>query len=147
MVATVERTHRLALHPLHAVLLAGTVPLFLGALLSDLAYWNTYEIQWSNFASWLIAGALVFATVVVVWALVGFASSERRGGRSLPYLLVVLATWVLMSRHIRGLHIRAAGIPRRINVLMDRALLASYVEGSYTLDERIMAKAVQEIAG
>ena len=30
---------------------------------------------------------------------------------------------------------------------MDRALLASYVEGSYTMDERIMAKAVQEIAG
>lgn len=39
------------------------------------------------------------------------------------------------------------GIPRRINVLMDRALLACYVDGAYTIDERIMAKAVQEIAG
>jgi len=48
---------------------------------------------------------------------------------------------------IRMAYAATRGIPRRINVLMDRALLASYVEGSYTLDERIMAKAVQEIAG
>ncbi len=48
---------------------------------------------------------------------------------------------------IRMAYAVTRGIPRRINVLMDRALLASYVEGSYTLDERIMAKAVQEIAG
>lgn len=48
---------------------------------------------------------------------------------------------------VRMAYAATRGIPRRINVLMDRALLASYVEGSYTLDERIMAKAVQEIAG
>lgn len=48
---------------------------------------------------------------------------------------------------LRMAYAATRGIPRRINVLMDRALLASYVEGSYTLDERIMAKAVQEIAG
>ena len=41
--------------PLHGTLLAGTVPLFLGALLSDIAYGQTYQIQWANFASWLIA--------------------------------------------------------------------------------------------
>jgi general secretion pathway protein A len=39
------------------------------------------------------------------------------------------------------------GIPRKINVLMDRALLACYVEGSYTVDEKIMLRAVQEVAG
>ena len=49
----------LSIHPLHAALLAGTVPLFLGALLSDIAYARTYEIQWANFASWLIVGGLV----------------------------------------------------------------------------------------
>ena len=48
------------LHPVHAFFLAGTVPLVLGAVLSDWAYHDTAEIQWSNFASWLIAGGLVF---------------------------------------------------------------------------------------
>ena len=50
-----------ALHPLHAVFLAGALPLFAGALLSDIAYARSYEIQWNNFASWLIAGGLVLS--------------------------------------------------------------------------------------
>lgn len=44
------------LHPLHAILLAFPLPLFLGALISDFAYWSSFQIQWSNFSSWLIAG-------------------------------------------------------------------------------------------
>ncbi|MBX7244406.1 MAG: AAA family ATPase [Candidatus Sumerlaeaceae bacterium] len=44
-------------------------------------------------------------------------------------------------------HVATRGIPRKINVLCDRALLGCYVEGSYTVDERIMQKAIQEIAG
>lgn len=99
MVATVDPTYRRGLHPLHAVLLAGTVPLFLGALLSDIAYARTYNVQWTNFASWLIVGGLVFGTVVLVLALVdlfrrGHGVTHRRG-RQVIYFLLVLATWVL----------------------------------------------------
>jgi general secretion pathway protein A len=39
------------------------------------------------------------------------------------------------------------GVPRKINVLCDRALLACYVEGTYTADEKIMQKAVEEVGG
>ncbi len=39
--ATVNPTYRHPPGPLHAILLAGTVLLFLGALLSDLAYFKT----------------------------------------------------------------------------------------------------------
>jgi uncharacterized membrane protein len=58
------------LHPIHAMLLGFPLPLFLGALLSDMAYRTTFHIQWANFAAWLIAGALVFGAIVLVWALV-----------------------------------------------------------------------------
>lgn len=51
MTDTIYRTYRSTPNPLHATLLAGTVPLFLGALLSDIAYYRSYHIQWSNFAS------------------------------------------------------------------------------------------------
>lgn len=54
-----ERVFRRGLHPFHGMLLSGTVPLFLGALVSDLAYSSSYQIEWSNFASWLIAAGLV----------------------------------------------------------------------------------------
>jgi hypothetical protein len=64
---TVDRTHQRPLHPLHAILLAGTVPLFLGVLLSDIAYAASYEVQWKNFASWLIVGGLVFGGFALRW--------------------------------------------------------------------------------
>jgi len=84
-----------SLHPLHAVLLAGTIPLFLGALLSDIAYDKTFELQWTNFAQWLIAGGLVFAAIALVCALVRVVRPARRTGRAVAYFLVLLATCVL----------------------------------------------------
>ncbi len=64
------------LHPVHAVLVASALPLFLGALLSDWAYSSTYEVQWINFASWLIAGALVFVGLAIVWAVIDSLRSD-----------------------------------------------------------------------
>lgn len=95
MAVTVNRVPQRALHPLHAFLLAGAVPLFLGALLSDIAYARSYQIQWSNFASWLIAGALVFAGFALLWAAVDLLRASRRGKRALIYAVLLLATWVL----------------------------------------------------
>ena len=81
--------------PLHSTLLAGTVPLFLGALLSDIAYGQTYQIQWANFASWLIAGALVFCGFALLFALVNLVRAEHKAGRPAAYFLLLLITWVL----------------------------------------------------
>lgn len=83
------------LHPVHAVLLAGALPLFLGTLLSDWAYGSSYEVQWSNFASWLLAGALVFSGFALLWSLIDLFRADRRGGRRLWAFLLLLATWVL----------------------------------------------------
>jgi uncharacterized membrane protein len=83
------------LSPLHAVLLAGIVPLFLGVLLCDWAYGSTYEIQWKNFASWLLVGALVYGGVALLWSLIDLVRADRRGGRPLLYFLLLLAAWVL----------------------------------------------------
>lgn len=89
-------TNRRTLHPLHAVLLAGSLPLFLGALLSDWAYSSTYEVQWINFASWLVAGGLVFAGFALLWAVIDFFRSDMRRDRLRAlYLLVLLTTFIL----------------------------------------------------
>ena len=65
-------TYPAALHPLHAIFLGAPFPLFLGGLLSDLAYRSTFQVQWINFASWLNAGAMIFAGVALVWAIIDF---------------------------------------------------------------------------
>ena len=92
---TTERRYSELIHPLHAVLLAGTVPLFLGAVLSDSAYASSYQIQWSNFASWLIAGGLVFGGLALLLALVDLCRADRRARGIVPYVGAMLATWVL----------------------------------------------------
>ncbi|QIG79359.1 DUF2231 domain-containing protein [Stakelama tenebrarum] len=79
-------------HPVHAALLAGSLSLFLGALLSDWAYAATYQIQWTNFAAWLIAGALVFSGVAMLFAIWDVI---RSAGRGLLYLLLLVATFLL----------------------------------------------------
>lgn len=94
MAATLHRTHALALHPIHAVILAGTIPWFLGAALADWAYASTYHVQWTNFASWLLIGGMVFAGVVLVLALIRLIRGPRDGHQVL-YFLVLFAVVVL----------------------------------------------------
>lgn len=84
------------LHPLHAILLAFPLPLFLGALLSDLAYRSTFHVQWANFSSWLIAGGLFVGAFAVLWALVDLFRRETASrGRRIAYFVVLLVMWGL----------------------------------------------------
>jgi len=84
------------LNPVHAVLLASAFPLFLGALLSDLAYAQTYQIQWTNFASWLVAGGLLFSVLALVWASIDLLRADIADRRSaLLYWILLLATVLL----------------------------------------------------
>lgn len=81
------------LHPLHGLFLAATVPLFLGSLLSDMAYAMSYQIQWTNFASWLITGGLFFGGCALLWAIATLVFSARHSGFTYPILLTL--TWLL----------------------------------------------------
>ena len=94
MASALEGRYSQVIHPLHAVLLAGSATLFLGAVLSDLAYFRTYEIQWSNFASWLIAGGLLLAGLALLFALADLARRQRRLRGVGRYAVVLVATLV-----------------------------------------------------
>lgn len=83
------------LHPLHAVLLSGTVTLFLAVLLSDLAYSTSYEIQWKNFASWLLVGGLVFGGITLLWAVIEVSRAALRTAPRITYVSLLLILWVL----------------------------------------------------
>ena len=95
MAVTIESRYSRSIHPLHAILLAGTVPLFLCAALSDAEYASTYEIQWSNFASWLIVGGLVFGGIALVFAITDLSRPARRASGITFYVAVLVATWVI----------------------------------------------------
>lgn len=68
-------------HPAHAILLGFPIALFTSAVVTDIAYLRTAQIQWTNFSAWLIAGGLVFTGVVFTWALVSLVLGYRGGER------------------------------------------------------------------
>jgi uncharacterized membrane protein len=90
-----DRIHQPRLHPIHGVLLAGTLVLFFIGLLSDLAYASSYQIQWSNFASWLIAAGLLFGGLALLWAIINLIRAAEHSRPLLLYTGLLLALWVL----------------------------------------------------
>ena len=82
--------------PIHAVIAISSLPLFLGALLSDWAYSSSYQIQWVNFSSWLMAGGLLIVGPALLWGAIDLLSSPTsRHRRSVIYLSLLLATFVV----------------------------------------------------
>jgi len=79
---------------MHAALVCAALPLFLGALLCDWAYARSHQVQWTNFASWLVAGGLIFVCLALLWGAVDvLRSSATRHRRGLIYLLLLLASF------------------------------------------------------
>lgn len=83
-------------HPLHAILLAFPVALFSCALLSDITYLKSAEMQWSNFSAWLITGGLIFGAPVLLWAIIAFVRGRKGAMRTpaLAYFLLILVMWI-----------------------------------------------------
>ena len=46
-------------HPIHAALVPFPIVCFTLALLTDIAYWQTVNLMWQNFSSWLLLAGLV----------------------------------------------------------------------------------------
>ena len=67
--------------PLHGLLLSFPVALFPAALVTDIAYLRTEQIQWTNFSAWLIVGAMVFTGLVLAWAVVSLVIGLRGDDR------------------------------------------------------------------
>jgi uncharacterized membrane protein len=84
-----------AIHPLHAVLLAGSVALFLAAALSDLGYAASHHFIWTLFASWLVAGGLLLAGLALLFVAFDLVRAHRRVDGIGRYALVLLVAWLL----------------------------------------------------
>lgn len=85
------------IHPLHAILLSFPVALFASALASDITYFNSGEVQWSNLSQWAITGGLVFGAPVLGWAVFARVRARGAGVRSRPsiYLILICAMWIV----------------------------------------------------
>lgn len=67
-------------HPIHAALAPFPAVCFTLALATDVAYWRTANLMWSNFSSWLLFAGLVTG---VAAAIAGVIDALLRRGRRL----------------------------------------------------------------
>lgn len=91
MVSIVDRVPPRGINLFHAAALAGALTLFLATLLADYAYWSSHQIQWSNFASWLVIGAMVLVSIAIIFEIVDLV----RGSRGAIYIVLLVATWIV----------------------------------------------------
>ncbi len=84
------------IHPVHGIFLAFPLAMFFGAWLADLAYASDYQIQWSNFAAWLIVGALIGGGLAFAWVVIELARDRTaRTQRTIAYAVILALMWLL----------------------------------------------------
>jgi hypothetical protein len=91
--ATANRLRAKSVHPAFAFLLSAPVPLFLGGLITVINYGHTPEPQWANFAAWLIAAAMVFTGLSLLWSSITLIVGRRRSGWPLLCFFLLLAAF------------------------------------------------------
>jgi uncharacterized membrane protein len=74
---TPHSTARIGSHPIHPMLITMPVTFFIGALLSDLAYWGNGELFWSTASRWLLGAGLATAALAAAAGLTDFLGDRR----------------------------------------------------------------------
>ena len=64
-------------HPLHPLLVPFPIVGFIGALLTDIVYANTADMQWANFSVWLLTAGLVMGALAVLTGLIDYFGDRR----------------------------------------------------------------------
>jgi uncharacterized membrane protein len=95
-------TAQIAGHPIHPMLVPFPIACFLGALITDVAYWRSAQMMWADFSAWLLAIGLVMGGLAAVAGLIDFLGNRliRTQAPAWPHMLgniVVLLLALLNS--------------------------------------------------
>jgi uncharacterized membrane protein len=70
-------TASIAGHPLHPMLVPFPIVCFVGALITDIAYAETANIQWANFSAWLLTAGIIMAVFAAIAGVIDFFGDRR----------------------------------------------------------------------
>lgn len=70
-------TFRIAGHPIHPILVTLPIGFWVGALLTDLMYWQGGWASWAYFSTWLIGAGIVTALLAAVAGFTDFFGDAR----------------------------------------------------------------------
>ena len=92
-----QPTAQIARHPIHVMLVPVPITCFIGALLTDIAYWLTGEMMWADFSAWLLVVGLIFGVLAAIAGLTDFIGNRQIRAQSpaWPHMLGNLVVLVL----------------------------------------------------
>lgn len=82
-------TASIAGHPIHPMLVPFPIACFVGALLTDITYWRTAEMMWSDFSAWLLVAGLVSGGLAALAGLVDFLANRAIRSRSAAWVHLI----------------------------------------------------------
>jgi uncharacterized membrane protein len=63
--------------PIHAMLVPFPIACFTGAMLTDIVYSNSPQVQWANFSQWLLAFGVIMGALAAIFGLIDFLAAGR----------------------------------------------------------------------
>jgi uncharacterized membrane protein len=91
--------------PLHQMLVSFSAAYFAGALVTDLAYWQTPDVLWERFSIWLITAGLIVAGLAVIAYVIDLAGGRQITApawpRAIGYVLAVVLALINAFVHSR----------------------------------------------
>src|SRR6266852_2923001 len=91
--------------PIHKVLVAFSAAYFVGALVTDLAYWHVPDVLWERFSIWLITAGLIMAGLAMIAFVFDVASDGQidkpAWPRAVGYAIAVLLSLTNAFVHSR----------------------------------------------
>lgn len=84
-------------HPLHPMLVPFPIAFFIAALVTDIAYTQTANVQWANFSIWLITGGLVMGGLAALTGIIDYAGDRRvrATGVATPHMIINLSVYII----------------------------------------------------
>jgi uncharacterized membrane protein len=85
---------------IHGILGAYPLAFFTGALITDIAYANSANMQWANFSVWMIAGGVIMGVVAALAGIIDAVTTDtKRAPRSWHSILTIV---MLVTAIING---------------------------------------------
>lgn len=136
--AGTRRTAIARIRTIHPMLLPFPVAYFTAALVTDVAYWRTYEVMWERFSVWLIAGGLVMAALVAAAAVVDllFARQRPRWLRAFGYTLAISLSFLNVFVHSRDGYTAVVPTGLTLSVVVVAILWLVASSATWTLTSR-----------
>lgn len=90
-------TASIAGHPIHPLIVPFPIAFFVGALVTDVIYSRTANLQWQYFSIWLIVAGLIMGGLAAVLGLIDYVG-DRRVRQARPanwHMAINIVAWLL----------------------------------------------------